>query len=212
MTLPTVNQLIIELQTYKAKNITAIKLELLDRLESLEEHNADDFTVYLCDLLNNEVIDKKLKKILYKVSLILGQLFPRNRLENGKALDPISLEHIDPKHLFISLDRHQWSIVNLVNYFVTKNKYQNPVTGALFNQLDIEKMKSIARKLGLTIRLQSELTASNNHSRRFDSTTMRHQLYNFFGSSFKTTTTANSSHTVTAIAAIPFAGGIVYRR
>lgn len=206
MPLPTLNQLVIELQKHKVEKSRTIKLELLNKLELLDENNVDEFTVYLCNLLLHQDTEEKLKKILYRTSLVLGQLFPRNCLENGKVLDPILFEPIDPKHLFISLDRRQWSIVTLVTYFLKKNGYDNPTTGALFNQIDIEKMKSIARKSGLTIRLQSEHTASNNHTRRVNSTGMRDQLYNLFSSY----SSNNNNNVYQAICPVPFAGGIVY--
>ncbi len=208
MPLPTAQQVMFELQHYKTKNTTAsIKQELLTKLQSLDQDNVDDLTAYLQDLLNNKSIEKKLKKILYKASIMLGQHFPRNQLENTNVVDPILFDCIAPQHLFISMDRYQWSIVSLANYFMTKNNYQNPVTRTLFAQLDIKKMKVIARKSGVTIRL--EPTAPNNPGRGFDATTMMRQLYGFFSSPQRTTNNHHSFTTTTV--AIPYAGGMAFR-
>ena len=184
MPLPTMGRVISKIQSYQNGGYAQVRREILDRLEILDKNNVDQFNNYLLNLLNNSQYDKKFKKTIYKLVLVLGQLFPRNVVQNNNAVDPITLEEIDLNDMFISVDRYQWSIRSLIRFFSTKNTYINPITNLEFSSLDVYHIQKMATKCHLTIRFHTNADNRPNSSRSVAQQTKYSEisslLYGFF--------------------------------
>ena len=184
MPLPTMSQVVSKIQSYRNGRYAQITREILNQIEILNESNVDQFNANLIDLLNDPKYDKKFKKIIYKAVLVLGQLFPRNIVQNGDIIDPITLERIPSDDIFISVDRYHWSIRNLIRFFSTKSTYINPVTNLEFSSLDFYHIQKIATQCRLVIRFHTNTDSRLNPSRPIEHRTRSLEvsslLYGFF--------------------------------
>lgn len=166
MPLPTISQVVSKIQSYRNGRYDQITREILNQIEILNESNIDQFNANLIDLLNDPKYDKKFKKTIYKAVLVLGQLFPRNIVQNGDIIDPITLEKISSDDIFISVDRYHWSIKNLIRFFSTKSTHINPVTNLEFSLLDFYHIQRMAAQHRLTINFNTNVDNRPNPSRR----------------------------------------------
>lgn len=206
MPLPTMGQVVHEISHYRHRRYAQTCREILNQVQRLNQDNVNQFNDYLINLLNDPQYDKSFKKTIYKTILVLGQLFPRNTIQNGRATDPITLEEITPNDIFITLDRYHCSIRNLIRFFSTKTTYINPLTNLEFSPLDIYHIQRIATQHRLTISFHTNVDNRPNppHRHRTRNLEISSLLYGFF----KNSNVPQQGNVV--ICPIPFGGAYLY--
>ena len=147
------------LESNKRKPIAQIATQLLTKFTELAPHRAINLIAIdqLTDTIQTQIQqpnqNKQLTQTCYHMLLILGHLYPRNAYQDGQPLDALSLNTIPDQHLFISMHRYQWDILELTKYFKTQSAYICPVTKILFTSMDIATIRSIAKDLNITVEL-----------------------------------------------------------
>lgn len=206
MSLPTMSQVVYEIRLYENRHYAQAVREMLDKIQRLNQNNVDQFNDYLVSLLNDARYDKSFKRTISKTVLVLGQLFPRNTIQDGEVIDPITLEKIVPNDIFISLDRYHWSIRSLIKFFSTKTTYINPLTNVEFSSLDAYHIQKIAAQYRLTISFHknADNRSSPSHRQRMRDLEISSLLYSFF----KHADVSQRGHVV--MCPIPFVGAYLY--
>lgn len=208
MPLPTMRQVISKIQPYRNGRYARITREILDQIEVLSQENVDQFDSYLVNLLHDSRYDKSFKRIIYKIVLVLGQLFPRNTVQNGNVIDPITLEAVFPNDIFISLDRYQWSIRNLIRFFSTKNTYINPLTNLEFSPLDVYHIQKVATQYRLVIRFNTNIDNRSNRAQPPEHRARSLEISSLLCGFFKHSNASQQSNMI--VVPIPFGGACIY--
>lgn len=208
MPLPTMGQIISKIQSYQYGRYAQSTRQILEKIEVLDQENVDQFNEYLINLLHDPVYNKSFKRTIYKTILVLGQLFPRNTIQSGNVIDPITLERIASNDIFISLDRYHWSIRNLIRFFSTKNTYINPLTNLEFSSLDFHHIQKIATQYGLAIRFHANTDNRLNLSRPLEHRTRSLEISSLLCGFFKHSNTLQQGNVI--LVPMPFGGACFY--
>lgn len=208
MPLPTIDQVVSKIQSYQYWRYAQSKREILEKIEVLSQENVNQFNEYLVNLLHDPSYNKSFKGTIYKTILVLGQLFPRNEIQGGNAIDPVTLERIASNDIFISLDRYHWSIRNLIRFFSTKNTYINPLTNIEFSSLDFYHIQKISTQYGLTIRFHTNTDNRLNPSRYFEHRTRNLEISSLLSGFFAQHNTSQQRDVV--VVPMPFGGACFY--
>ncbi len=208
MPLPTMRQVISKIQPYRNGRYAQITREILGKIEVLSQENVDQFDSYLVNLLQDSRYDKSFKRTIYKIVLVLGQLFPRNTIQNGNVIDPITLEAIFPNDIFISLDRYHWSIRNLIRFFSTKTTYINPLTNLEFSPIDVYHIQKVATQYGLVIRFNTNIDNRSNPPRSLEHRARNLEISSLLCGFFKHPNASQQGNMI--VIPIPFGGACIY--
>lgn len=208
MPLPTMGQVISKIQSYQDGRYAQSTREILEQIEVLSKENVDQFNDYLVNLLHDPTYNKSFKRTIYKTILVLGQLFPRNTIQSGDIIDPITLERIASNDIFISLDRYHWSIRNLIKFFSTKNTYINPLTNLEFSSLDFYHIQKIATQYGLVLRFHTNTDNILNPSRPLEHRVRSLEISSLLCVFFKHPNTPQQGNVI--VVPTPFGGACFY--
>lgn len=146
-TLESIHDHINQLHTTKSHAVKKTMLLFTELQENLtkDEDAINQFSNKIHKQMRNTTNQDPLVRIYYDMLILIAHHYPRNHLENGQPVCPITRQNIDSDNVFTSVDRYHWSAVDLIQHIQQKASYIHPLTNNLFTYNDMVTIWTIAQ-------------------------------------------------------------------